>query len=151
MNATLNIISPLCVIQTLLTLLKNWCLSPPLYLLLQSRGRFLTVLFISFFTDLFFENLSRKIIAIFRNSKAKKLILFSIIKVNQKVAYVLDEFLNILIYKSLVDLYFVVIILCDFRHLEYDFDLLKKNYTYFKLRKPVQNNFRTTFSISDNF
>ena len=64
---------------------------------------------------------------------------------------ILDEFLNILIYKSLVDLYFVVIILCDFRHLEYDFDLLKKNYTYFKLRKPVQNNFRTPFSISDNF
>ena len=50
MNATSNMISPHCVIQTLLTLLKNWCLSPPLYLLLQSRGRFLTVLFISFFT-----------------------------------------------------------------------------------------------------
>ena len=87
MNATLNIISPLCVIQTLLTLLKNWCLSPPLYLLLQSRGRFLTVLFISFVTDLFFENPIRKILDFFRNYKAKKLILFSITKVNQKVFF----------------------------------------------------------------
>ena len=85
MNATLNIISPLCVIQTLLTLLKNWCLSPPLYLLLQSRGRFLTVLFISFVTDQFFEKPIRKILDFFRNYKAKKLILFSITKVNQKV------------------------------------------------------------------
>ena len=58
MNATSSMISPHCVIQTLLTLLKNWCLSPPLYLLLQSRGRFLTVLFISFFThwSIFWES-----------------------------------------------------------------------------------------------
>ena len=42
----------------------------------------------------------------------------------------LDEFLNILIYVSFVDLYFVVIVLCDFIHHESDFDLLKMNYIH---------------------